>query len=158
MENLKRNRPNITEEEIEQEKRQMIMRDNLFNAAMDEISSAYTVDFDDSEIAEREESLKQTNVNFTEEHLKNHAKITIFKQLIFQDLARDWELVVTDELAKEVLENHYRQTGKSIREYLTDPEKMSSVKENLLEQMITERIMNAFGSHFEVREVPANKS
>lgn len=155
---LKANKPKISEEEIEQEKKRMIMRDNFFNLAMDEVSSAYTVEYDTTELAEKEEEFKKVHVNFTEEQIKNHAKITIFKQLIYDDLARDWELTVTDDLAKQVLENYYKQTGKSVREYFTDPEKMSTVKESILEQLITERIMNAFGSHFELKENNSAKS
>ncbi|PYC99604.1 hypothetical protein B4U78_015805 [Microbacterium esteraromaticum] len=151
VETLKANKPKISEEEIEQEKKRMIMRDNFFNMAMDEVASAYTVEYDTAELAEKEEEFKKVHVNFTEEQVKNHAKITIFKQLIYDDLARDWEIVVSDDLAKHVLENYYKQTGKSIREYFTDPAKMSTVKESILEQLITERIMNAFGSHFDLQ-------
>ncbi|AHC39931.1 hypothetical protein OVS_01900 [Mycoplasma ovis str. Michigan] len=158
VESLKANRPKISEEEIEQEKRRMIMRDNLFNAAMDEVSSAYTVEFDESELAEKKEEFKRGNSNFSEEQIENNAKIIIFKQLIYDDLAKDWEIEVTDDLAKHVLENYYKQTGKSIREYFTDAEKMSTVKESVLEQLITERIMNAFGSHFDVSEDNLNSA
>lgn len=51
---------------------------------------------------------------------------------------------MSDDSVKTALEDFYRETGQPIREYLMDKNKFEGVKKTLVEQIITNRLMNAF--------------
>lgn len=152
-ENLKTSKPDITQDEIDQEIQNMVMKENYYNRVMDELSSAYEIEFDEEEINTRVKALKESNPNAPEENLVALSKIGFVKKLIYDDLAAQWELVVSDDMAKQTLENFYKTTGTPIREYLVDPEKFANVKATILEQMISERILNAFKGEFRLQKV-----
>lgn len=52
-ENLKTSKPDITQDEIDQEIQNMVMKENYYNRVMDELSSAYEIEFDEEEINTR---------------------------------------------------------------------------------------------------------
>ncbi|AFO52269.1 hypothetical protein MHLP_03445 [Candidatus Mycoplasma haematolamae str. Purdue] len=158
VETLKSNHPDLTEAQIEEEKTKMIVRDNLYNLAMDEVSSAYNIEVHEDDQREREEEFRKSHPFFTEEQVKSNARVSIYKQLIYEDLAKEWEIEVTTEATKMVLENFYQHTGKSVNEYLNNPEKLEGVKGSILEQLITERIMNAFGQEVNAESKVSQKS
>ncbi|KMZ96278.1 hypothetical protein PVNG_02416 [Plasmodium vivax North Korean] len=155
---LKTNRPNITEPELEKEKNNILIKDNLFNLAMDKVAEAYEIEVDPEDLREREEEIRSGVKDMTEEQIKGTARISILKQLIFEDLAKQWEIVVDEEFAKKMLNNFYKQTGRSVRDILEDPVKLAGIRDNIKDEIITERIVNAFGSRIELKAKGAKEA
>lgn len=143
--NLRNNSPNMSEEEIKRDVWEMVKRDSFYNVVMDEVASAYEFELDDNEVAEMVSAMSSSGAEGPEiERTKRIVEIQIYKKLIYKDLERDWEIEVTDEDVKQSLENFYKSTGNSIREYLMDKNKFEEVRKAIIEQIITARLINAF--------------
>ncbi|WP_216082919.1 MPN555 family protein chaperone [Candidatus Mycoplasma haematohominis] len=142
--NLRKQKPGISHEDLNREILELVKRDSYYNALMDEVASAYEFELDEDELRERMESVLQANPSMPVENVRNMVSIPIYKKLIYDDLAKDWEVSITDEVVKDTLEQFYRETGQPIREYLMDKIKFEGVRSTLVEQLITGRLMNAF--------------
>ncbi|OAL10350.1 hypothetical protein A6V39_02845 [Candidatus Mycoplasma haematobovis] len=147
-ENIKRHNPEITDEALEQEVMAHIRRDNRYNAVMDEVASAYEFTVDEEEVSERIAVMKEEYPEGNDEAFRNSVLISIYKKLIYQDLANDWELQISDDEVRITLESYYKSTGNPIREYLTNRERFEEVRETLIEQVVTDRLLNAFKVEF----------
>lgn len=150
-ENIKRNNPEITNEVLEQEVLAHIKRDNRYNAVMDEVASAYEFAVDEDEVNERIAVMKEEYPEGDEEAFRSSILISIYKRLIYRDLATDWELQISDDEVRATLETYYKSTGNPIREYLTNKDKFEEVRETLIEQVVTDRLLNAFRIEFDLK-------
>lgn len=150
--NLRKQKPYISHEELNREILELVKRDSYYNALMDEVASAYEFELDEEEVQERINSISQSNPNVPEENIRGMVEIPIYKKLIYEDLAKDWEVNITDEVVKDTLERFYKETGQPIREYLMNKNKFEGVRETLVEQLITGRLMNAFKAFYKFPE------
>ncbi|ADX98235.1 MPN555 family protein chaperone [Mycoplasma suis] len=141
---LKAMNPGITDEEIAAKKREIIEKDNIFNFVMDEVASAYSIEFDEEEVREREKKLSESYKGYSGDEIRNSVKVMILKDLIYEDLAREWRIEVSEELARETLRDFLDKTGQKHDEYLNDPARIEMVRKSIMEQIITQRIINAF--------------
>ncbi|AEG73778.1 conserved hypothetical protein [Mycoplasma haemofelis str. Langford 1] len=149
--NIRRHRPQITEQELNEEIDAMVRKDNYYNAVMDEVFNAYEFELDEEEIKERVRVMSESYPNGNEESLRNMVLVSIYKKLIYDDLANDWELKISDEDVKSTLESFYKSTGQPIREYLMNRDKFNEVRSTLEEQLISDRLLNAFKADFQLK-------
>lgn len=145
---------NETQEQINVKINNLIARDNAFNAAMNEIVKCYEVNIDQTEWDNAFNNLKTKYPTHKEEFLRNLSKHTIIKTLIFQDLAQLWGIKVSDDDARESLENFYKLSNEPIREYLENKEKFQGVKEMLLHEKIVNEILRKFKFNFNIQPPP----
>jgi FKBP-type peptidyl-prolyl cis-trans isomerase (trigger factor) len=79
---------NDTPEQINNKVNNIIVRNNVFNAAMNEIIKAYQVTFDSEEVNNTISRIKPQFPTATEDNLKGLAQRVILKALVFQDLVQ----------------------------------------------------------------------
>jgi FKBP-type peptidyl-prolyl cis-trans isomerase (trigger factor) len=78
---------NDTPQQIDQKISNIVIRDNVFNAAMNEIVKSYEINYDEEEISNAIVKIKPQFADASDEKLKNIAQKLIAKALIFRDLA-----------------------------------------------------------------------
>ncbi|AGX89166.1 MPN555 family protein chaperone [Mycoplasma parvum] len=141
---LKAANPGITKKELEEKKKEVILKDNIFNCVMDEVASAYSIEFDEEEVKEKEKKFLEQFQGFSADEIRSNVKVMILKELIYEDLAKEWGLEVSLDVARDVLKDFLSKTGQSYSEYLNDPDRIEMVRKSILEQTITTRIINGF--------------
>ncbi|XP_032746443.1 uncharacterized protein MG377-like [Rattus rattus] len=151
-ENIKQQNPQISDENLERELLVLLKRDSFYNRLMDEVASAYDFELDEEEVKDQLELLKSSYPSASEENLRSRIEISIYKRLIYEDLEKDWEIEISDEEVKDTLTSYYKSTGQSIREYLQDKSKFENVRSTLKEQLIFDRLMNAFAVEYRFSE------
>lgn len=149
---VKENNPKITQEELQQQVYKMVLRDNYFNRIMDIVSKSYQFDFDKTELEQKRLELKSSRPEMEDSLVAEVVRLNIIRDLIFVDLAKQFQVNVTDEQTKESLDRYYEQTGQPIREFLSNRKKFEEIKRTIYDQVISERLMNAFKPDFQLDE------
>lgn len=145
---------NETQEQINIKINNLIARDNAFNASMNEIVKCFEVNVDQGEWDQTYNNLKSRNPTLNDDFLRNLAKHSIIKNLIFQHLSNLWNIKITDDEARQSLETFYRTSNESIREYLENKEKFQGVKDMLLHEKIVNEILSKFKIKFNIQPPP----
>jgi hypothetical protein len=69
-----------------------------------------------------------------EEKASNLSKFIIYDNLLWDFFQKEWNVSITDEEVDNILQDHYKNTNLSIREYKNDPEKFERMKNSLIYQ------------------------
>lgn len=88
-ENLRKQKPHISGEELNREVFEIVKRDSFYNVLMDEVSKAYDFELDSEEVNERIELIMQSHKDLTIDSARPMAVIPIYKQLIYEDLEKE---------------------------------------------------------------------
>lgn len=153
MENtVTQNNPNLTAEQVNQQVYQLVLRDNYFNAVMDLVSSCYQFELSEDEIRVKSKNLIDADPELTPDISKQIVSLNIKRELIFEDIAKSLRIIVSDDQVKKTLDQYYENTGKPIREFLASRDRFNEVKKTLTDQLISERLMNAFRADFQLDE------
>lgn len=147
---------NETQEQINVKINNLIARDNAFNTSMNEIAKCFEVNVDQGEWDQAYNNLKSRYPSHQDDFLRNLSKHSIIKSLIFQQLATMWDIKVTDDEARESLENFYKMSNEPIRDYLENKEKFQGVKDMLLHEKIVNVILTKFKIKFNIQPPPQN--
>ncbi len=143
-----------SDEVKEQQLQNILVRDTLFNLAMDKIVSCYEFNIDEQDLSRFEEMLKQSGFKFPstgnelDERLKAIATKLIQKELIFIDIAAAYNIEVTADETLEVLNEFQKATGNSIDDIKQDKNKLNAAVSSLLEEKITAFIIQKFDKDF----------
>ncbi len=138
----------------EQQLQNILVRDTLFNLAMDKIVECYEFDINQEDLNKFETMLKQSGLQFPadgaelNERLKVIATKLIQKELIFIDIAASYNIEVTAEETLEVLNEFQKATGNSIDDIKQDKNKLNGAVSSLLEEKITAFIIQKFDKDF----------
>ncbi len=149
----------VTKKEMEDRFTNLVLRESFFNKAMDYLSKQYTFKISESELKEKTEEFKvQMKPTFEEankhnpgsvseqqfnDFCKNQATTLIIRELIFEDIAKDKKIVVTDDEAKESLKSFHEQTGGNIDSLLKGSE-FETIKKLVLDNKIMQAIIEMF--------------
>lgn len=142
---MKKSFPEMKEQEIWQKINNIVIRDNVFNAAMKKIVSCYEFKIDSEDIKLVVNNIKKSNPAFEkarEEVLNIMAQRAIEKELIFQDVQKLWKIEVSDQEVKDVLQKMYETTNYPIRDLMNDPKKLEGLKAPILEQKTADVIIS----------------
>ncbi len=142
---MKKSFPDMKEQEIWQKINNIVIRDNVFNAAMKKIVSCYEFKIDSEDIKFVVENMKKSNPAFEKakaEVLNLMAQRAIEKELIFQDVQKLWKIEVADQEVKDVLQKMYETTNYPIRDLMNDPKKLEGLKAPILEQKTADVIIS----------------
>jgi hypothetical protein len=80
---------NDTSEQIGQKLQNILIRDNLFNAIMNEVARNFEVTYDQEELKQLAERLKEQFKDRKDDVINEIAKKVITKSLIFDELAKE---------------------------------------------------------------------
>ncbi len=138
----------------EQQLQNILVRDTLFNLAMDKIVDCYEFNIDAEDLQRFETMLRQSGLQFPnagaelDERIKAIATKLIQKELIFVDIAATYNIEVTAEETLEVLNEFQKATGNSIDDIKQDKNKLNGAVSSLLEEKITAFIIQKFDKDF----------
>jgi len=145
LQRMKETFPNMTEQEIWNKVNAIIIRDNVFNAAMQKIVPCYEMHIDQQEIIGLSNWLKNNNpslANANDNILAMIAQRMIEKQLVFEDVQKLWNITVSNEEVINMLRKMYEETNHPIREIINDQAKIDALKPTLLEQKTADVIIS----------------
>lgn len=151
-EKLSKSIPNINQQMLDYEMVQVVIKDNLFSAAMNEIVTHFNFNLDADYVntikAELKNSLASQNVD--DNAIAAIADKIIKKQLVFNELAKLWDIKVTDDEVKAMLDVFYKRTNQSIHEVLSDPLKFEGIRNAILEEKLILKTIASFPIRFEL--------
>lgn len=158
---MKKSFPDMKEQEIWQKINNIVIRDNVFNAAMKEIVSCYEFSLDEKEIKNIVENIRKSSPSFEkarDEVLHLMAQRALEKELVFRDLQKIWKIEVSDKEVKEILQKMYEQTNYPIRDIINDEKKINNLKAPVLEQKTADAIIGKFKWKLDKEAIMKNAS
>lgn len=135
---------NLSEEMRNQQLNNIILRDNIFNKAMDFLVQDYEFEIDKEELDKFKNNLKSTLNQESDEILEEISEKLIKKILIFADIQKENNITISDDELIKILNNYYEQTNQPIRDFMEDKEKFENAKNSLLEEKTTAFIIEKF--------------
>ncbi|MEG3641733.1 hypothetical protein V4Q75_00240 [Mycoplasmoides genitalium] len=127
----------------------IVIKDNLFSAAMNEIVSYFEFQINPEELKNVVEGLKRDVVKDADEKtIQSIAEKIIKKALVFNFLQKEWKVEVSDDIVKRVISLYYEKTNQNVREYLDDKQKFEGIRTALIEERMVLEIINHFKFHF----------
>lgn len=142
---------NSTQEEIKKRLDTIVLRDNLFNAAMEEVVNHYKFEYDGEEVKRVGEQFSKVYGSRDQKVLDQIAKKIISKTLVFNDLKNDFNIEVSDDEVKNSLQKFYSTTNQSIRSYLDDKSKFENIRSVIIEEKIADALMKKFKHRFDLK-------
>jgi len=142
---MKETFPNLSEQEIWNKVNAIIIRDNVFNAAMQKIVPCYEMNIDQEEVTRMADWLRHNNKsleNAEDRILRLIGQRLIEKQLVFEDVQKLWKIEVTNEEILNILKKMYEETNHPIRDIVNDQAKIDALKPTLLEQKTADVIIS----------------
>lgn len=134
-----------TEEERAMQLHNIIVRENLFNKAMDYLTQFYEINLQQDEVDALAPKLKVfLGEDAPADRLNAVAQKVIFKSLVFDDIQKEFKIEITDEELNEILENYYSETNLSIRDFKENKEQWNAAKKTLLDEKTTAFIIDKF--------------
>lgn len=123
---------------------QIILKENAFNQIMTYITSLYEYKYDEEEVKTLIERLKAQFNEPESTKITQLAQRLIQKGLIFEQLAIENNIVISDEQTKDYLDTYYKNTNQPINEFLNDKNKFNEIKSIILEEYITQWLIQKF--------------
>ncbi|MDC4163552.1 MPN555 family protein chaperone [Mycoplasma bradburyae] len=130
---------------------QLTIKDNLFSAIMNYLADHFEFEMSEEQMKSVIEQLKLSGVNADENILKNMADKIIKKGLMFDHFAKEWNVKVTDEEVKNMLDAYYEKTNQSIHDVLNDKNKFESVRVSILEEKMVMKTISKFALRFNLQ-------
>lgn len=141
---------NITPQILDFEIVQVVIKDNLFSTAMNEIVQYFDFSIDNDYLNFIKDNLKKSlgGQNVPEDTLNMIADKIVKKGIVFKHLTKHWNVEVTDDEVKGMLDVYYQRTNESIRDVLQDKEKFESIRQAILEEKLILKTISAFPIRF----------
>ncbi len=158
----------MTKKEIEQRVNSMISRELAHNVIMDYLSKQYTYKISESELKEIQERVKVDIIN-SEKRNNPNAKIDekvidtnartiasriIIKTLIYELIAKENNIEVSDEELNTTLENYKKETGQAV-DVLSNEQAKEETRMMIKENKVTSFLLSKF-KNIEFPKVPGN--
>ncbi len=147
---------NAPNEVKEQQLQNILLRDTLFNKAMEKIVLCYEFNLSDEDVNKYREILRQSinlnnNIpeNEKETRINQIAEKLVQKELIFNDIATEYNITVDAQETLNVLKEYEKTTGNTVDDIKADKSKLTGAVSALLEEKITAFIINKFDKNFD---------
>lgn len=133
----------LSDQEIRKRIHNMVVRDNIFNAAMHIIVPCYEIKIDQKDLQNIIDSFIKSDPQLAKapyEYVKTMATRLMEKEMLFAVLAKEWKIEVNDQELRDSLDAYYKETNHPIRDILNDNKRMEAVRRTILEQKIANAI------------------
>lgn len=133
----------MSDADIQKRIHNMVVRDNIFNAAMHIIVPCYEINIDPTDLQNVIDSMIKGDPrlgNAPYEYVKTMARRLMEKEMLFAVLAKEWNIAVDDKELRDSLDRYYMETNKPIRDIVNDPKRMEAIRRTILEQKIANTI------------------
>lgn len=146
---------NATPEVREQQLQNILMRDTLFNKAMDKIVKCYEFKIEKNDL-DAYSKLIAANIpqdpNLSKEDfsakIAQIAEKLVQKELVFNDISQLYNITVDAKETMDILTEYNKSTGNTIDDITSDKTKLTGAVNALLEEKITAFIINKFDKDF----------
>lgn len=162
-ERVKALNPNSSDDEIQKIIFNLLLKENAFNAVMDNISKKFKykiskTDLDSikSQVIEHNKESKEFQAR-SDEWFEEISKRIIIKSLIFAEIAKENNISITDEETNEYLKKYEEATKNSINVFTEDKQKFEGIKNLIFEEKVTNWLLNKFDIKFNIPEFNENK-
>ncbi len=129
----------------------ILIRDTIFNIAMGIVSGCFEFELDKEEveriipgIKSGVRKLENMPDEVYEAKIRDIATKLIQKELMFQKIAEDEKITVSDEETKKVLDDYYAATNMPINDIIHNEAKFADAKRTLWEEKVTVYIIDKF--------------
>lgn len=133
----------LSDEDIQKRIHNMVVRDNIFNAAMHIIVPCYEIKIDPKDLQNIIDLMIKSDPRLGRapyDYVKTMATRLMEKEMLFAVLAKEWKIEVSDQELRDTLDAYYKETNHPIRDILNDSKRMESLRKTVLEQKITNTI------------------
>ncbi|WP_031488824.1 MPN555 family protein chaperone [Ureaplasma canigenitalium] len=156
LENHKQRIEKIFAKESDEEKAQqlhnIVVRDNLFSAAMDKLAEFYEFEFVDEDIKNLIPRIISAFGEYKNNIAPEIAKKIIQKTLIFKDLQDTFNIEIKDEELEKILSSYYEETNQPIRDFKENKAQWEAARLTLLEEKTTAFIIDKFNRDLSILE------
>lgn len=146
-----------SDEEIWKRINSIVIRDNIFNATMQRIVEAYEFDIDEKDIAEMAGRMKSYFGDREPKIINEISEKMIVKELVFEELAKLWNISVTDEEVKNALESYAKFSNQSIDDKLKNKAELDNIKKMIFEEKIANEIVKKIRYKIDLKDQPKIK-
>ncbi|AJQ45086.1 hypothetical protein JM47_00130 [Ureaplasma diversum] len=133
-----------SEAERAQQLHNIIVRENLFNKAMDHLADFYEIDINQEDVEDLIPRIMQAFGVDSKEKATDIANKIIAKGLIFLDLQKEFSIEVTDQELEQILEQYYTETNQSIHDFKKNKDQWEAARRTLLDEKTTAFIIERF--------------
>ncbi len=140
-----------TKEQIDRKILDLVVRDNAFSAIMNIILKSFEFKIDKEDVQKATEQVKNAFTNLSPEEINKIGEQTVKRDLVFEQLAKLWDIFVTDDEVKESLNNYYKVSNQPIRDYLDDKAKFEAVRKMIQFEKINKEMLTRFKYHLELK-------
>lgn len=148
--------PKATDDSIRHQIDQIIIRENTFNLIMQYIVSNFKVEFDKNEVETFKTRFAQQFNETDQNKVTDISEKLITKGLVFEVIANEKNLKVDDLHVRQYLDNYYKATNNSINEFLNNKDKFNEIREIILEEKITQFLIDNFKVYLNVKTILHN--
>lgn len=149
---------NETPEQIERRITNIVMRDNAFGNIMGEvIIKSFEFEIDPEELKIAEQKIKERFKEIPETAVKTVAEQSIKRNLVFDELAKIWDIKVSDDEIKNSLNTYYKLSNSPINQILDNKEEFEFVRKMIRDQKITQEIITRFPVKFDLKKPESSK-
>lgn len=150
---LKQLYKNETDEQIERRITNIVMRDNAFGKIMAEvIVKSFEFEIDPKEVEAAEKRIKENFKNIPENAVHVVAEQAIKRDLVFDELAKLWDMKVSDDEVKNSLNTYYKLSNSPINQILENKEQFEYTRRMIRDQKITQEILTRFPVKFDLKK------
>ena len=168
---LKEIHPNAKPEDIDRQIANIVARNNSIDLIIEGISKHFEFVINDEDLKDFAKRIKNNVLNDVDQNmsndtmknmvkndelLKNIAKSTLKRSLLFNELAKLWDVRVSDEEVKASLDKYYAATNMPIRDILNDKTKFESVRDIMLNEKIGNELLHRFRVKFNLPQPQKN--
>lgn len=133
-----------TEEQRAQQLHNIVVRENLFNKAMNYLSDFYEIEVNEEDVKELAPKLARAFGEEMKDKYDEIARKVIAKSLIFSDIQKEFNIDIADDELEKILESYYEETNLSIRDFKENKAQWDAAKTTLLEEKTTAFIVDKF--------------
>ena len=151
--------PNETAENIDKQIANIVARNNSVDMIVKGIYKHFDINIDNDDIKYFADRIKSNVLNDKSENISNEtmkkmvsddktlqniATTSLKRNLLFNELAKIWDIRITDDDVKKSLDNYYQKTNLPIRDILNDKNKFDSVRQIMLNERIAIELLHRF--------------
>ncbi|MBP5256918.1 MAG: hypothetical protein J6Y96_01030 [Mycoplasma sp.] len=165
--------PNETAENIDKQVANIVARNNSVDLIIQGIYKHFDININNDDVKSFADRIKNNVLNDKNENMSNEtmkkmvsddktlqdiATTTLKRNLLFNELAKIWDIRITDQDVKKSLDNYYQKTNMPIRDILNDTNKFESVRQIMLNERIAIELLHRFKVNFNLPKQPDKKN
>ncbi|MDR3249832.1 MAG: hypothetical protein LBS95_02010 [Mycoplasmataceae bacterium] len=127
-----------------------LFQNTLAIAVIKELKNNFDIEYDKNDVSEFMKKITSVDKNAKKDEVEKFVKNSIFSTLIWEYLANEWKITVSDEDANKFLDDYYQNTNNSIREFKNDKNKFEQIKKDIRFKKTIDELNKYFNVKLEI--------